>query len=66
MRLVVADLNPVTNDHSDASGEGKAQRSLRCNIGFGSSAQIFALITDGESVKVYIKATNSNYDSATN
>ncbi|MEH2418765.1 hypothetical protein [Nostoc sp.] len=58
MVLVVADLNPATNDHSD--------RSLRCNIGFGSSAQMFALITDGESVKVYIKATNSNYDSATN
>ncbi|MEH1934991.1 MAG: hypothetical protein V7L14_15115 [Nostoc sp.] len=59
MRLVLADLNPATNDDSD--------RSLQCNIGFGSSAQIFALITDGESVKVYInKATNSNYDSATN
>ncbi|MEH2408828.1 hypothetical protein [Nostoc sp.] len=58
MCLVVADLNPVTNDDSD--------RYHQCNIGFGSNAQMFALITDGESVKVYIKATNSNYDSATN
>ncbi|MEH2358538.1 hypothetical protein [Nostoc sp.] len=70
MRLVVADLNPVTNpvtnDDSDASGEGKAQRSLRCNIGFGSNALMFPPIADGESVKVYIKSTNSNYDSPTN